>query len=59
MTGYTLILKHEPCLMCSMALVHLRVRWVIYLYKNSFDQGYLNNENNLMSYKINHHYDVF
>lgn len=45
--------------MCAMALVHLRVWRVIYIYKNSFDQGHLNSERNLMSYKINHHYDVF
>lgn len=31
LTGLTLFLSHEPCIMCSMALLHSRVREIMYL----------------------------
>ncbi|CDZ98557.1 Subunit of tRNA-specific adenosine-34 deaminase [Phaffia rhodozyma] len=35
LTSLTLFITHEPCVLCSMALVHSRVREVIYVIPNS------------------------
>jgi len=32
LTDLTLFITHEPCIMCSMALIHSRVKEVVYLY---------------------------
>ena len=32
LTNRTLYLTHEPCLMCTMALVHSRVKEIIYIH---------------------------
>jgi tRNA-specific adenosine deaminase 3 len=32
LTSLTLFTTHEPCIMCSMALIHSRVKEVVYLY---------------------------
>ena len=39
LTSLTVFLTHEPCIMCSMALLHSRVRDVIYLLPMSETGG--------------------
>jgi len=57
-TGYDVYLLQEPCLMCSMALVHSRAKRVFFL-RNS-DNGALATRFQLHSVReLNHHYEVF
>ena len=39
LTDLTFFITHEPCIMCSMALLHSRVKEVIYLYPMSQTGG--------------------
>jgi len=39
LTDMTFFITHEPCIMCSMALLHSRVKEVIYLYPMSKTGG--------------------
>lgn len=39
LTNKTLFITHEPCLMCTMALVHSRVKEVFYIYPMSKTGG--------------------
>ena len=39
LTGLTFFITHEPCIMCSMALLHSRAKEVIYLYPMSQTGG--------------------
>ncbi|KAF8630877.1 hypothetical protein AX17_005235 [Amanita inopinata Kibby_2008] len=39
LTSLTVFLTHEPCIMCSMALLHSRVKEVIYLFSMSETGG--------------------
>ena len=39
LTDLTFFITHEPCIMCSMALLHSRVKEVIYLYPMSATGG--------------------
>lgn len=57
-TGYDVYLTREPCIMCSMALVHSRVSRVF--YGSSTMDGALGSKYKLHTQKeINHRYDVF
>lgn len=57
-TGYYLYATHEPCVMCSMALVHSRVKRVF--YGVSCKNGGLETLCKLHTVKdLNHHYEVF
>lgn len=57
-TGFNVYLLNEPCLMCSMALVHSRVGKVFYINENQ--QGALATGYGLHFLKeLNHHYQVY
>ena len=59
LSGCVGILLHEPCAMCSMALLHSRIDAVIYFRRNNFagalgSKCYLHSMNSL-----NHHFPVY
>ena len=55
-TGWDCYTVHEPCIMCAMALVHSRVRRVIYAQTGAQGWGV----GRLMGVRtLNHHYEVF
>ncbi|XP_055839083.1 probable inactive tRNA-specific adenosine deaminase-like protein 3 [Episyrphus balteatus] len=57
-TGYDVYLMVEPCLMCSMALLHSRVRRIFYLQPS--ENGALQTKLKLHTIKeVNHHFEVF
>ena len=58
-TGLDCYMIHEPCAMCAMALVHCRVRRVIYCVPDSV-HGALGGAFRLHGQKsLNHHYQVY
>lgn len=57
-TGYDVYLSHEPCTMCSMALVHSRVKRIF--FETAIDTGAICSLVKLHTIKaLNHHYEVF
>lgn len=57
-TGYDVYLSHEPCTMCSMALVHSRVKRIF--FETASDTGAVCSLVKLHTIKaLNHHYEVF
>uniref|UniRef100_A0A1A9V259 CMP/dCMP-type deaminase domain-containing protein n=1 Tax=Glossina austeni TaxID=7395 RepID=A0A1A9V259_GLOAU len=58
-TGYDVYLSQEPCLMCSMALLHSRVKRIFFLYESKTN-GSLKTRFKLQQVKdLNHHYEVY
>lgn len=58
-TGYDCYTVHEPCAMCAMALVHSRIRRVIYCVPDK-QHGALGGSFRLHGQKsLNHHYQVY
>uniref|UniRef100_A0A1A9X4T2 Uncharacterized protein n=1 Tax=Glossina brevipalpis TaxID=37001 RepID=A0A1A9X4T2_9MUSC len=58
-TGYDVYLSQEPCLMCSMALVHSRVKRIFFLW-DSKSNGSLKSHFKLQQVRdLNHHYEVY
>lgn len=57
-TGYYVYTTHEPCIMCSMALIHSRAKRVFYGIPST--NGALGTLLKIQSIKsLNHHYEVF
>ena len=60
-TGYDCYTVHEPCAMCAMALVHSRVKRVVFLHKDA-ERGMLGGSfrlHSLQGQHLNHHYEVY
>lgn len=58
-TGYDIYLNKEPCLMCSMALVHSRSKRIFFCKENTAN-GALMTKIKLHTVKdLNHHFEVF
>jgi tRNA-specific adenosine deaminase 3 len=57
-TGYSIYLLNEPCLMCSMALIHSRAKRVFYHHRRSI--GALGSMTKLhTNQNLNHRYEAF
>ncbi|KAH8739214.1 hypothetical protein FG386_000690 [Cryptosporidium ryanae] len=58
-TNCVVYFSHEPCISCSMALVHSRVSRVFYLNRDE-EKGFLGSKHKLHCVpELNHHYRVF
>eukprot|EP00112_Aurelia_sp_Birch-Aquarium-sp1_P023584 Seg708.8 transcript_id=Seg708.8/GoldUCD/mRNA.D3Y31 product="putative inactive tRNA-specific adenosine deaminase-like protein 3" protein_id=Seg708.8/GoldUCD/D3Y31 len=58
-TGYDLYVTHEPCVMCSMALVHSRIRRVFYGLENNVMGGLGSVYKIHCQEGLNHRFEVF
>lgn len=58
-TGLDVYLTHEPCLMCSMALLHSRVKRVFFINTNPDGGGVMSKVRLHCLPGINHRYSVF
>lgn len=58
-TGYDVYMLREPCVMCSMALTHSRIR-TIFFHETNPTNGAISSIAKLQSVKpLNHHFQVF
>lgn len=58
-TGYYIYMLKEPCVMCSMALVHARAKRIFYMFPNEHF-GALSSKVKLQAIpSLNHHFEVF
>lgn len=58
-TGYYIYMLKEPCIMCSMALVHARAKRIFYTFPNE-QCGALSSKVKLQAVpSLNHHFEVF
>jgi tRNA(Arg) A34 adenosine deaminase TadA len=61
-TDFSVYLLGEPCIMCSMALLHSRVKEVYFLYDEKGDHGFHGFGSTVSVHcqkKLNHRFDVF
>ena len=53
-----MFIKEEPCMMCSMALIHNRIARLYFCDTNE-KEGALISKYSLDNYNLNHHYLIF
>jgi tRNA-specific adenosine deaminase 3 len=58
-TGLDVFMYQEPCVMCSMALVHSRINRLFFLFKNSNNGGICSKYNLSMHKNLNHHFKSY
>lgn len=58
-TGYYIYMLREPCVMCSMALVHSRVKRVFFCMDNEKHGGLKSRVKLQTIASLNHHFEVF
>lgn len=56
--GLYIFIKEEPCMMCSMALIHNRIARLYFCERNE-KEGALISKYSLDNYNLNHHYLIF
>ena len=59
MNDLKVICYREPCLMCGMAMVHSRVKRIIFKLPNDHFMGCFNEKVNLLQIGVNHKFEVF
>lgn len=58
-TGYNIYILREPCVMCSMGLVHARIKRVFYCFDNTLQGALKSNTKLQCNTALNHRFEVF